>query len=155
MGARISDETKLQITMLKKEGKTYNEIAQITGVSISTIQRICTMGMTPNNNNNITTYIPDYKMSIKPIKKRLECEYGGVMFSINLEKSQLEILDTPIDLEGVFDENNIEDLEHFGQALISISKSLDSIIISEMNDGRINRRAGGWPCYHNFSEKTE
>ena len=70
-------------------------------------------------------------MIIKPIKKRLECEYGGILFTVDLEKTELEILDMGIDIQGTFDENNIEELEHFGQALISISKSLKSIVVSE------------------------
>lgn len=132
MATRLNEETKLQILKLKEEGMTNSQVAVACSVSTSTVQRIASN----SKESNVHTYIPDYRIAIKPIKKRLECEYGGVLFSVDLDKTELKILDTGVNINDVFGENNMDELEHLGQALISISKSLKKIVIDELEGSK-------------------
>ena len=128
LGPLVTDLMKQEMQELRNNGYTLEEIAKQCGVGLSTVSRYTHKPFDPRANGPVKYYKPDYDRNIQVIKKQAIVEYGGIEFVVDYNERKI-ILPEILQDETEYDINNIEDLKHLGQALISIASSFNSLIL--------------------------
>lgn len=130
---RIDKSILTQAQQLRNEGITVEKIAEILGISRSSVSRntipadgiIKTRNYTPKDptrsNSTVTLYKPDYRRSITPATISTEYTYGGIPFKVNYVEQSIELDTSQVKIDDLYCISDIEDLKQLGEALVGIA----------------------------------